>query len=229
MCEALGMQQLSAYAVALILAACSTARPTLKVATAAAVTEPPAPPERAPAQVEERRVGDYAMHLISGSFRKQPALLTERVVGRDGAGFVVEYTLEDNDGSRSLRAHFDPNGEVSAVTHFEAGRERPGSLSEYDELMAEVSVVPDENEGLTATTAGTCSVGPAELDCVTKSYRVRVGGSEANLGITGSRSMPGLDLSGEITSADGKVIFRSSLVDRGSDRKSDDSFAAVER
>jgi hypothetical protein len=96
--------------------------------------------------------------------------------------------------------------------------------------MASASLTPDENEGLTASTKGTCTVGPSELDCETKSYRVRIGETAANLGITGSKAVPGLDLAGEITSADGTVIYRSVLIERGNEAnaKDKDSFALAE-
>jgi hypothetical protein len=81
--------------------------------------------------------------------------------------------------------------------------------------MASASLSPDENEGLTASTKSTCTIGPSELDCETKNYRVRIGEQAANLGITASRAIPGLDISGEITAADGTVIYRSVLIEGG--------------
>jgi hypothetical protein len=175
-------------------------------------------PVAAPAPtVLERRIGDYVVHLISGTFRKQPATLTERVVGREDGAWIIELKLEDPASTKTLHAFIDDSGEVRKVTELTAKGEQPAKLSDYEALLAAVSVVPDENEGFSASKTGTCMVGPAELDCETKSYRVRLGERDANLGITHSPSLPGTDIAGEITLADGTVIFRSELVDRGND------------
>ena len=178
----------------------------------------------------ERHIGDFLVHLVSGSFRKQPALFTERVVAQEGDSWIIEYKLEDNDGARVLRAWTDVNGEVSRVSILTDGEEKPGTLADYDALMASASLAPDENVGFTASTRGTCMVGPSELDCETKSYRVLLGEQEANLGITGSQAVPGLDLAGEITTADGSVIYRSVLIEHGNEAnsKDQDSFALAD-
>jgi hypothetical protein len=195
---------------------CSTAggaaAPPRTTTTLAATKRAPAPEEAA---LVTRDPGDFFVHLISGSFRKQPALLTERVIGREGTSFVIEYKLEDNDGARTLRALTDANGQVTRVSLVGDDGETPGTLADYEALMASATLSPDENEGLTASTKSTCTVGPSELDCETKNYRVRIGEQSANLGITASRAVPGLDISGEITAADGTVIYRSVLIEGG--------------
>jgi hypothetical protein len=202
---------------ALAALGCSTGRDAAVAprtpATALAATNGAAAPEGATPVT--RTTGDFFVHLISGSFRKQPALLTERVVGRDGELWIIEYKLEDNDGARTLRSWTDANGQVTRVTLLEDDGEKPGTLADYEALMASASLSPDENEGLTASTKSTCTIGPSELDCETKNYRVRIGEQAANLGITASRAIPGLDISGEITAADGTVIYRSVLIEGG--------------
>lgn len=161
--------------------------------------------------------GDFQVHVISGTFRKQPAVLTEHVLAREGEGWVIEYKLEDDDGARVLRVLSDDNGNVARVWVVKDGVDEPGTAADYDALMASASVVPDENEGLSGSQRGTCMVGPSELDCETKLYRVRLGDRDATLGITGSHAIAGLDLAGEITAADGTVLYRSVLVERGND------------
>jgi hypothetical protein len=190
----------------------------------------PLPPATTAVNPVERHAGDFLVHMISGSFRKQPALFTERVVAQEGDNWIMEYKLEDNDGARTLRSWVDPNGEITRVSIVTDAGEKPGTIADYDALMASASLAPDENVGLTASTQGTCMVGPSELDCETKSYRVLLGDKEANLGITGSRALPGLDLAGEITTADGTVIYRSTLIEHGneSNSKDQDSFALAD-
>jgi hypothetical protein len=184
-------------------------------------------PAKAAEPVAARRVGDFAVHMISGSFRKHPALLTERVVGNEYGAWVIEYTLEDSDGSKSLRVWMDQESDqVKRVSRFVDGVEKPATIADFDALMASASVVPDTNDGLVANSSGTCMLGPAELDCETKNYKVWLGDREASLGVTQSAAVPGTDLSGEITAADGSVIYRSELIERGNEGEtSNDSFA----
>ncbi|HEY3493612.1 MAG TPA: hypothetical protein VGK73_02955 [Polyangiaceae bacterium] len=196
-------------------------KPAVVAPPAETAAEAPAP------SVLERRVGDYVVHMISGSFRKQPAMFTERVVGRENDAWVIELKLEDNQGAKVLRAWIDEDGAVQKLTRVTEKGEVPAKPAEYDALLASISLTPDENEGLTASTMGTCTVGPAELECETKSYRVRLGDKEASLGITQSASIPGNDVSGEIRLSDGTLIFRSELVERGNENTPDDSFALL--
>lgn len=174
-----------------------------------------------------RRVGDFAVHMISGSFRKNPALLTERVIGEEYGAWVLEYRLEDTDGATSLRVWMDQDtDQIKRVSRVIDGVEKPGTVADFDALMASASVVPDTNDGLVANSSGTCMLGPAELDCETKSYKVMLGDREANLGVTQSAAVPGVDLAGEITAADGSIIYRSELVERGNEGETtNDSFA----
>jgi hypothetical protein len=170
-----------------------------------------------------RRVGDFMVHMIGGSFRKHPALLTERVTARENDAWIIEYRVEDTTGVSGLRVAIDDNGQVKRVTRLIDESEAPGTLADYEALLAMTSVTPDSNEGLTASTQGTCTVGPSELDCETKSYRILLGDKEASMGITASAAIPALDLAGEITAADGTVIYRSELLERGNESESKDA------
>jgi hypothetical protein len=225
------MRTFSLLVLAGALGGCAARQAVLPVAPAPAPKislAAPAPVQPSEPALLERSVGDYVVHMISGTFRKQPAMLTERVVGREDGAFIVELKLEDTQGAKTLRAWIDENGQVAKVTRVTDKGEVPGKLADYEALLASVSVVPDENEGLTASTSGTCLLGPSELECETKSYRVRLGEKEASLGITQSASIPGNDLAGEITLADGTVIFRSEMLERGNEATAaDDSFALL--
>ena len=142
--------------------------------------------------------------MISGNFRKNPALLTERVMGEEYGAWVIEYRLEDTDGATTLRVWMDQDSDqVKRVSRLVDGVEKPATVADYDALMASASVVPDTNDGLVANSAGTCTLGPTELDCETKSYKVWLGDREASLGVTQSAAVPGTDIAGEITAADG--------------------------
>jgi hypothetical protein len=179
------------------------------------------------AKAPERKVGDFRVHMITGSFRKHPAVLTERVTGYDAGLWTIEYKLEDTTGKSGLRVLMDDNGAVKRVIRVLDGVEKLGTLADYEALMASISVTPDANEGLTASTKGTCTVGPSELDCETKNYKVWLGDKEANLGVTASAALPGQDLSGEITAADGSLIYRSELLEHGNGAPSKDSSVSL--
>jgi len=204
---------------AFALAACGAQRagaPSPTVASDASSVHTTFPPPAPTANV--RHVGDFSVHEISGSFRKHPAILTERVVAQEGDdAWIMDYRLEDSDGVKAVRVRMEANGDITRVSRMLDGVEKPGTMADYEALMASASLAPDENQGLTATTKGTCMVGPSELDCETKSYRVMLGDKEASLGITESASLPGRDVSGEITASDGTVIFRSVLVEQGNE------------
>jgi hypothetical protein len=185
------------------------------------------PPEASPAE-SARHAGDFYVHEISGSFRKHPAILTERVVAQEGDVWIIDYRLEDGEGAKALRVRMNGSGQIERVGRLlEGGAEQAATLADFEALMASASLTPDENEGLTATTKGTCIVGPSELDCETKSYRVLIGDEEASLGITESRSLPGRDLAGEITAPDGRVIFRSVLIEHGNEARHDNDGLAM--
>src|SRR4051812_35474216 len=118
-CEALDMRTARLGALvftAFALVACGSQR----TAAVAPRTAPPAEraatlPALAPVNAVARHVGDFNVHVVSGSFRKRPALLTERVVAREDETWVLEYKLEDDEGARLLRIWSDPNGNVTLV------------------------------------------------------------------------------------------------------------------
>jgi len=197
-------------------------QPTSVAARASSMPEPSSAADEA-APTSTRRVGDFNVHMITGSFRKHPALFTERVTGKEGDAWIIEYRLEDTAGARGLRAWVDANGEVKRVVRLFEGGEKPGTVADYEALMAMTSVVPDSNDGLTAATTGTCTVGPSELDCETKSYRVWLGDKEASMGVTASKALPGRDIAGEIVAADGTLIYRSELLEQGNEAESKDA------
>jgi hypothetical protein len=175
----------------------------------------------------EREVGDFWVHRISGSFSDQAMLLTERVVEKSEAFVTIEYTLEDASSvTRLLVRHAIDDEDVLDVRRVVDGKEEPGTLADYESLMAKTALVPDSNEGFVEAKRGTCLVGPSELDCETKTYRVMIGAKSAKLDVTQSEKYPGRDISGEISSEDGEVLYRAELLESGREGGSDGSFAS---
>ena len=180
-------------------------------------------------RVAPRRAGDYFVHRFSGSFRQGPLTLIERVVAEEDDKLIVDYTLEDGATDKTLRVTLDRNSEraLRVVELTESG-ELEVPVSAYEAMLGQTVFSPDVNEELLEETQRTCLVGPKELDCEVKQYRVFVGDEEAKLTVTESADMPGRDLSGEVTAVDGSVIYRAELLEAGNTPRIDDSIATKE-
>lgn len=215
----------------LLAAACSRANGVANVAEPKqnAANSPARSGKAAPERqaMVERKVGDFWVHRISGSFVDQAMLLTERVVGKTERDITIEYALESAEGTTKLRVrHSLATDEVLEVERLVDGRAVPGTLADYEALVAKTAVVPDSNEGLLAAQRSTCLVGPYELDCETKTYRVTIGDKKATLDITHSEIYPGRDVAGEISAESGELLYRAELLESGSEKSADDSVAA---
>jgi len=88
-------------------------------------------------------------------------------------------------------------------------------VATYEKLIERTSFAADSNDGMLGSAHGTCLVGPSELDCEIKSYRVSVGDKVAILNVSQSGSVPGADVAGDIVASDGAVIYRSELIEMG--------------
>lgn len=177
-------------------------------------------PSHASRQVEAsdsapvRHVGDFFVHRFSGSFASEPLTLTEEVAAREDAAWVVDFSLTQSEQVERLRVRFDVvSGQAVSASHFEAGHETPAKLSDYEALLARTVYAADVNDGLVSDNAQTCLVGADELDCETKTYKVWVGDAAATLSVVHSNTFADRDVSGEITTDDGKLIYRAELLE----------------
>jgi hypothetical protein len=183
-------------------------------AAAAATPTPIANADKAPG--DSRKVGDFSVHRFSGSYQKGPLTMTEEVVANEDGRWVIDYTFEEQGGTTKLRVLFDPQTDaVVRVAKLDGTKEIVMPLSTYQNMIDRTSFAADSNDGQIAATRGTCLVGPSELDCETKSYKVWVGEKQATLSVSRSNSVPGGDVAGDITASDGTVIYRSELVELG--------------
>lgn len=178
-------------------------------------------------QTDLRKPGDFVVHRFSGSFRKAPLRLTERVVAVEGTVMTVDVVLSAESGKGKpaddlarLRVVFDrtPGAlrEVAQVTRVVGDREEPGTLEDYEKLMAETIVVPDRNDDVIGSEIATADVGGKAMDCKKTSYRVAIGKKS---GVMSSCTADGFawgDVGGEIKTDDGKVLYRAEIVDTGS-------------
>lgn len=209
-------------AIGLVTPACglsSAAHPAAQVATLHQAAPAPATiatreSEAAPA--DRRKVGDFYVHRFSGSYEKSPLTLTEEIVAQEGGLWVVDYTFEQPSGTTRLRVRLDPKTDsVRGVSKLDGTNELRVPLAAYEKLMDRTSFTADANDGLLGAEHGTCLLGPSELDCETKSYKVWVGDKPATLSVAHSDSVPDRDVSGDITATDGTLIYRSELVEMG--------------
>jgi hypothetical protein len=168
------------------------------------------------APTDAHQVGDFAVHRFSGNYEKSPLTLTEEVVAREDGLWVIDYTFEEESGTTKLRVRLDPKTDsVVRVSKLDGNSESSVPLATYEKMIDRTSFAADSNEGLVASEHGTCLVGPSELDCETKSYKVMVGDKEATLSVSHSDSVPGSDVAGDIMTGDGTLIYRSELVEMG--------------
>jgi hypothetical protein len=185
-----------------------------KVAAVEAAPKAPAKQVQPSASAPERHVGDLFVHRFSGSFATEPLTLTEEVALREDTAWVVDFSLTQNEKVERLRVRFDvQSGQAVSAAHFEAGRESPASLGDYEAMLTRTIYAADVNDGLVSQNDQTCLVGADELDCETKTYKVWVGDSAATLSVVHSKTFVDRDVSGEIITADGKLIYRAELVE----------------
>ena len=166
------------------------------------------------ASAPQRRVGDLFVHRFSGSFSADPVTLTEEVVARDGDLWLVDFTLTQNEQVERLRVRFDASsGEAKSAARLDGTTEIPAQLGDYEVMMAKTIYAPDVNDGLVSQNAQTCLVGADELDCETKTYKVWIGDDAATLSVVHSTRFVDRDVSGEITTEAGKLIYRAELIE----------------
>jgi len=196
-----------------LFASAQTSTPVATNAPSVATLDSPAL-EAGPA--DPRKVGDFQVHRFSGSYQKSPLTLTEEVIARENGLWVIDYTFEEQSGTTKLRVRFDPRTDsVRRVSKLDGSQEHSVPLATYDKLIERTSFAADSNDGMLSSTHGTCLVGPSELDCETKSYKVAIGDKAAILNVSRSNSVPGGDVAGDIIGSDGAVIYRSELVEMG--------------
>ncbi len=196
------------------LFAASTAGSAALPPAGASAAATPHSEDKAPGEL--RKVGDFSVHRFSGSYQKSPLTMTEEVVAKEDGLWVIDYTFEEQAGTSKLRVRFDPHTDsvVRAAT-LDGSQETAVQTAFFDKMIERTSFAADGNDGQIAASRGTCLVGPSELECETKTYSVRVGDQLAKLNVSRSASVPNGDVAGDITAADGTVIYRSELVEMG--------------
>lgn len=180
--------------------------------------------ERTPRR--ERAVGDFVVFRFSGSYRKAPVVLTERVVAKDPGSVVLEVSLSEErddgtleDAKRVYRVTVIDSGEkagsIEKVARVVKGKARPDKREAFESFIAQTALSADENEGAIGTEKTSIDVSGVKIACDKASYRVRIGKKSATLSTLVSEVFAWSDVGGEIRADDGKVIYKAELVKVG--------------
>lgn len=173
----------------------------------------------APAASAARMPGDFVVYRFSGSFRKAPLTLSEKVVARAGSIVTIDFALKDGDAKEELRVKIDEaspsHNEVVSVARLVHGAEKPATTADYDALMTRTTLSADQNEALLRSEDVTVDVGGAAVSAKRTTYRVRVGKKQATLRTLESADFAWGDVGGEITAAGGKVLYKAEVIEAG--------------
>jgi hypothetical protein len=165
-----------------------------------------------------RAPGDFIVYRFSGSFRKTPLTLSEKVIDKKGSVLTVDLTADDDGKKTELRLFIDEaagKNEVLRVSRLVGGVEKAATIDAYEQLMATTVLAADENEALLGKEELTLDLGGAPLPCKKTSYRVRVGKKHATLRTLESEGFAWGDVGGEITTASGKTLYRAEILELG--------------
>ncbi len=205
----------AALTLAVTVGCAGAPTPALRYAATSGEAAPSsAGPTATSASAPVRHVGDLFVHRFSGSFASEPLTLTEEVISREAKAWVVDFSLTQSEQVERLRVRFDvENGEALSAARLSGTREAPAKLSDYEALMARTVYAADVNEGLVSTSGQTCLVGSDEHTCETKTYKVWIGDRPATLAVVHSSRFVDRDVSGEITTDDGRLVYRAELIE----------------
>jgi len=180
------------------------------------------------ATLDPRKPGDYVVFRISGSFRDGVASLTERVVDREGAIVVIDYTLiEIGRAPETLRVSYDVVTDVFDVMLVTKNGLRPAPAGAYERMRAKTMLVADQNDGLLYVEPITLAIEGKPLKAERASWLVSIGTEKATLRVTDSEAFAWGVLEGEIRTMEGDVVYRAELLAMGESDPSKPIFAAT--
>lgn len=164
------------------------------------------------------KVGDYVVQRITGSFSKKPLMLTQKIIARGDDHITVDYTLLEGRTQTRLRVErIESTGHVVRVSKMDGDKATSGDVNDFDAMMQKTAFAADDNEGIVGSEKQTCLVGGKEIDCEKTSYKVKIGGQDATMSVAHSDALPGQDVSGEIRTDDGDVVYHAQVIEVGND------------
>jgi hypothetical protein len=166
-----------------------------------------------------RKAGDFVVYRFSGSFRKTPLTLTEKVIAREGDAIFLNVTSDDGTAKHELKIKMGDQGdhknEVLAVWKIENGKESPSTVEAYEKFLAAATLSADSNDAILGSEDVKITVGKDTVDAKRTSYRVRVGKKFGTLKTLESGAFAWGELGGEITTDGGKLLYKAEVVDAG--------------
>lgn len=210
-----------AAAAAFALGGCAAAKPhTRAPLTSAQIAAPSGPSASnvemaAPAFTDTasaslgKNPGDFVVTEISLGAQKNMTL-TQKALG-DGS---FEYSLKDGAKVETYRVRMHGDEVISAVK-VEGGVERPSTVAAYDAMMQRTVPTVDRNDGEIDSRPVVVEWAGKTADATLTRYKVSVGGKDATMSVTRCDRFAFGDVSGEITGAGGKLVYRARVVDAG--------------
>ncbi len=192
------------------------AAPTSSAAPVPAASEQPSEPPTARLSGPLRQPGDFVVTRFSGSFTTRPIEVKETLLERSGE--TIRYELAWSRGEEQQHLRLERSASSGALLRVQKlGVGEPEELSQqaYESLLASTLFIPDSNDAAGATEKGSCLVGERLLKCDKVSYAVTVGEKAAKFVVNRSELIPGGELGGEVTSAQGELLYRSEILDYG--------------
>lgn len=163
--------------------------------------------------------GDFVVLRFSGSYRRAPVTLTQRVLSRDGTVALIEMTITENKKSQTIRTRIDRPAlgpeQVLDVVRVENGKEHPATIGTYDAFMQKTMPDVDMNEETLGTEAVTMNMGGKEMAGKVTRYKIKMGGKDATMSIFHADGFQWGDVAGEIKTADGKMIYKAEVTELG--------------
>ncbi len=176
------------------------------------------------AATDGRQPGDYCTLRFSGSYREAPVELTQRVAERNGDRLLIDIEMG---GAPRLRLEIDDRpahrGDVLSVWLHDDGGLVVADMEAYEELMTEVMLTADVNEGLVEEKKVELTLGDEAAEATKSTFRVRIGEQVATMSTfailrrDGGRDWAWGDAGGEIKGAGGELLFRAEVVALGHD------------
>jgi hypothetical protein len=180
-----------------------------------------APPVEEQPMLFSHAVGDYIVRRFWLRTRAAPTVLTERVIAVKQASIVVEVTREAGSESRSVRVELgnDPanRGEILGAAALVNGREIAMGKAAYGAIMRDTIFAADENEGAIESVKTKLDLQGRALDCTETRFRVKVRGRVGTMRTIELENSPWGEVAGDVTTADGSVLYRAEVVDVGRD------------
>lgn len=176
-----------------------------------------------------REVGDFVVYRFSGSFRKEPTTLSEKVVAKKGDAILVDVVATTGKDREEIFVKMsdapEKRNEVLGVSKMENGKLVAIENGAYEALLARSTLAADRNDATLETEDVTVDVGSKKVAAKRTTFAVRVGKKSATMHTLEADGFAWGDLGGDIVGKNGKAIYKAEIVDAGRDVDVTSTFA----